>query len=150
MIPLVLETPRYLINHGKSEKGLRNLTLLRKLPVDHPYVQTEFQEIEAQFFHEQEVRKGHNYGIVLKDVFTDRSNFQRFFLVSRKLCIVRENEYLSSQAVMLFLFHKLTGTDSLVRLALFPCNLKPATLTMLSELLRASHLRAHRCQSRVI
>jgi hypothetical protein len=51
--------------------------------MDHPYVQTEFQEIEAQFLHEQDARKGHDYGVVLKDVFTDRSNFRRFFLVSR-------------------------------------------------------------------
>lgn len=83
MIPLVPETPRYLINHGKSEKGLKNLTLLRGLPMDHPYVQTEFQEIQAQFHHEQDARKGHNYLVVFKDVFTDRSNFRRFLLVSR-------------------------------------------------------------------
>lgn len=82
MIPLVPETPRYLINRGKSEQGLKNLTRLRKLPADHPYVQTEFQEIEAQYLHEQEAHKGHNYWVVLKDVFTNRSNFQRFFLVS--------------------------------------------------------------------
>lgn len=83
MIPLVPETPRYLINHGKSEQGLKNLALLRQLSEDHPYVQIEFQEIEAQFLHEQEARKGHNYWIVLNDVFTDRSNFRRFFLVSQ-------------------------------------------------------------------
>lgn len=51
--------------------------------MDHPYIQTEFQEIEAQFFHEQDARKGHNYSVVLKDVFTERSNFRRFFLVSQ-------------------------------------------------------------------
>lgn len=81
MIPLVPETPRFLINHGKSEQGLKNLTKLRKLPADHPYVQTEYQEIDAQFRHEQETHRGHNYWIVLQDVFTDKSNFQRFFLV---------------------------------------------------------------------
>jgi hypothetical protein len=87
MIPLVPETPRYLINRGKSEQGLMNLTLLRKLPADHPYVLTEFQEIEAQFFHEQEAHKGHNYWIVLKDVIANRSNFRRFFLVSQRSVI---------------------------------------------------------------
>jgi hypothetical protein len=51
--------------------------------MDHPYVQTEFQEIEAQFIHEQDARKGHSYSVVLKDVFTERSNFRRFFLVSQ-------------------------------------------------------------------
>ena len=91
MVPFIPETPRYLINHGKSDEGLRNLTLLRRLPMDHPYVQTEFQEIEAQFLHEQEARKGHNYWIVLKDVFTDRSNFRRFFLVSQNSAQSRED-----------------------------------------------------------
>lgn len=53
--------------------------------MDHPYIQTEFQEIEAQFVHEQDARKGHSYAVVLKDVFADRSNFRRFFLVSQSL-----------------------------------------------------------------
>ena len=96
MIPFVPETPRYLINHGKSEQGLKNLCKLRNLPAEHPYVQTEYQEIAAQVRYEQECHQGHSYLVVLKDIFTIRSNFQRFFL-----------------AVMLFLFHKFTGTDSL-------------------------------------
>lgn len=55
MIPFVPETPRYLINHGKSEKGLKNLMKLRNLPAEHVYIQTEYQEIEAQVRSEQEV-----------------------------------------------------------------------------------------------
>ncbi|KAJ5994911.1 hypothetical protein N7481_001888 [Penicillium waksmanii] len=96
MIPFLSETPRWLINHGKSEQGLKNICQLRKLPADHEYVQTEYREIEAQVRQEQESYAGHNYWVVVKDIFTSRSNFQRFFL-----------------AVMLFLFHKFTGTDSL-------------------------------------
>ncbi|KAJ5786759.1 uncharacterized protein N7503_011971 [Penicillium pulvis] len=96
MVPFVPETPRWLINHGKQEKGLANICKLRKLPADHEYVQTEYREIEAQVRHEQECFAGHNYWVVLKDIFTSRNNFQRFFL-----------------AAMLFLFHKFTGTDSL-------------------------------------
>ncbi|CAG7983508.1 unnamed protein product [Penicillium salamii] len=96
MIPFVPETPRYLINHGKNEEGLKNICKLRKLPADHEYVQTEYREILAQVRHEQEAFAGHNYWVVLKDVFSTRSNFQRFFL-----------------CIMLFLFHKFTGTDSL-------------------------------------
>jgi MFS family permease len=96
MIPFVPETPRYLINRGKNEQGLKNLCKLRKLPADHHYVQTEYQEILAQVRFEQDEHKGYNYWIVLQDIFTNKSNFQRFFL-----------------AVMLFLFHKFTGTDAL-------------------------------------
>lgn len=96
MIPFVPETPRWLINHGRHEEGLANICRLRNLPAEHEYVQTEYREIEAQVAHEQECYAGHNYWVVVKDIFTSRNNFQRFFL-----------------AVMLFLFHKLTGTDSL-------------------------------------
>jgi len=86
MIPFIPETPRYLVNRGKSEQGLKNLTRLRRLPATHSYVQIEFREIEAQYHQEQEARKGHNYWTVLQDVFTDKSNSRRFFLVS---CISR-------------------------------------------------------------
>ncbi|KAL4967108.1 uncharacterized protein BDV14DRAFT_207608 [Aspergillus stella-maris] len=96
MIPWIPETPRYLINHGKTEQGLKNLCRLRKLPVDHPYIQQEFREIQAQVQFEQETAQGHNYWVVVKDIFGNKSNLQRFIL-----------------AVLLFLFHKLTGTDSL-------------------------------------
>ncbi|KAJ5725181.1 uncharacterized protein N7483_006538 [Penicillium malachiteum] len=96
MIPFVPETPRWLINHGKHEQGLANICKLRKLPPYHEYVQTEFREIEAQVTYEQEFYAGHSYWVVIKDIFTLKNNFQRFFL-----------------AIMLFLFHKLTGTDSL-------------------------------------
>jgi len=82
MVPFIPETPRYLINHGKSEQGLNNLARLRNLSADHPYVQTEFREMEAQYHCEQHVHVGHNYSVVFKDVFTNRSNFRRFFLVS--------------------------------------------------------------------
>ena len=75
---------------------MKNLKKLRKLPADHPYLLTEFHEIDAQARFEQEAHKGHGLWAVLQDIFTSRNNFQRFFL-----------------AVMLFLFHKFTGTDSL-------------------------------------
>ncbi|KAL4940580.1 hypothetical protein BDV06DRAFT_230246 [Aspergillus oleicola] len=96
MIPFVPETPRYLINHGKAEQGLKNLCRLRKLPADHPYVQIEYREIQAQVQFEQETAEGHSYWVVIKDIFGNKSNLQRFIL-----------------AVLLFIFHKLTGTDSL-------------------------------------
>jgi MFS family permease len=56
MVLFVPETPRYLINHNKGERGMKNLVKLRKLPAEHSYIQTEYQEIEAQVRSEQEVR----------------------------------------------------------------------------------------------
>lgn len=96
MILGVGETPRYLISRGRDSMGLRNLCKLRQLDSGHPYIKLEYAEIQAQVAHEQEVRTGRNYWVVLQDIFTNKSNFQRLFL-----------------CVMLFIFHKLTGTDSL-------------------------------------
>ncbi|KAL1612855.1 hypothetical protein SLS60_001085 [Paraconiothyrium brasiliense] len=96
MLWWVLETPRALIARGKREDGLKNLMRLRELPEDHPYLQQEFMEVCAQVDQEQEVAAGRNYMLVVKDIAFVPSNRRRFFL-----------------AVMLFLFHKFTGTDSL-------------------------------------
>ncbi|TDZ35031.1 putative quinate permease [Colletotrichum spinosum] len=96
LIWFVVETPRALIAKGKEELGLENLCKLRGLPADHPYVRQEYMEITAQVEAEQQTAKGTNYVVVIKDIGTNASNRRRLFL-----------------AIMLFLFHKLTGTDSL-------------------------------------
>ncbi|KAL5377848.1 hypothetical protein DPSP01_009463 [Paraphaeosphaeria sporulosa] len=96
MLWWVLETPRALIARGKRADGLKNLMRLRKLPEDHPYIQQEYMETCAQVDQEQEVAVGRNYMLVIKDIAFVPSNRRRFFL-----------------AIMLFLFHKFTGTDSL-------------------------------------
>lgn len=96
MLWWVMETPRALIAKGKRESGLKNLTKLRKLPEDHPYIQQEYMEVCAQVDQEQETAAGRNYLLVIKDIAFIPSNRRRFFL-----------------AIMLFLFHKFTGTDSL-------------------------------------
>ncbi|EMR64690.1 putative quinate permease protein [Eutypa lata UCREL1] len=96
MLFFVINTPRALIAKGKRELGLRKLCELRNLSSDHQYVQQEYMEICAQVDAEQELVKGTNYWIVIKDIATIPSNTRRFFL-----------------ATTLFLFHKFTGTDSL-------------------------------------
>ncbi|KAK8139817.1 Quinate permease [Apiospora sp. TS-2023a] len=93
---VVIDTPRGLISRGKRELGLKNLCELRNLPAEHPYLHQEYSEICAQVDAEQELTKGTNYWVVMKDIFTVRSNSRRFFL-----------------ATTLFVFHKFTGTDSL-------------------------------------
>lgn len=96
MLPFVIETPRALIARGKRELGLTNLVKIRKLDESHPYLQQEYLEICAQVDAEQEACAGRNYWNVIKDIIYVPSNRRRFFL-----------------AIMLFLFHKFTGTDSL-------------------------------------
>ncbi|KAM0273625.1 hypothetical protein ACHAQH_008219 [Verticillium albo-atrum] len=96
LIWFVIETPRALISKGKKERGLKNLCKLRGLPADHPYVHQEYMKINTQAEFEQSQYKGYNYIAVFKDIGKNPSNRRRFFLAN-----------------MLFLFHKLTGTDSL-------------------------------------
>lgn len=80
MIPFLSETPRYLMRIGKRKQGLVNLCKLRKLSADHPYIQLEYQETINQLDAEQQIHAGNSYLQIVKDVFTDAKNFQRFFL----------------------------------------------------------------------
>ncbi|KAH8672421.1 quinate permease [Ilyonectria robusta] len=96
LIWFVVETPRALISKGQYEVGLKNLCKLRGLPADHPYVHQEYMEITAQAEIEQAQTKGYSYITVMREIATNASNRRRLFL-----------------AVMLFIFHKLTGTDSI-------------------------------------
>lgn len=41
------ESPRWLLQRGKQEKALKNLSYLRKLPADHPYIQEEVAHMQA-------------------------------------------------------------------------------------------------------
>ncbi|UPL02715.1 hypothetical protein LCI18_013649 [Fusarium solani-melongenae] len=42
------ESPRWLIANGKREKGLRVLSKLRNLPLDHPYMEEEIAQIDLK------------------------------------------------------------------------------------------------------
>lgn len=83
MVPFVPDSPRWLINHGKSEQGLRNLTRLRKLPAEHVYVQTEYQEIEAQVRSEQEVCIAHQASSLSLFAFAHVHSIYRHAKVTR-------------------------------------------------------------------
>jgi sugar porter (SP) family MFS transporter len=51
------ETPRYLIRSDKPEKAARSLSRLRRLPADHPAIQEELDEIQANHEHELSLGK---------------------------------------------------------------------------------------------
>lgn len=48
----IKESPRWLITKGKSEQAAENLSYLRQLPPDHPYVQEEINQVKEQYEHE--------------------------------------------------------------------------------------------------
>ncbi|KAF5598833.1 quinate permease [Fusarium pseudocircinatum] len=78
MILLFPESPRWLIDHGKEEEGLKVLAKLHTNGNENdPWVQAEYLQIQSAIAHEHEVAaKGY------RELFTDRASFRRLFLVT--------------------------------------------------------------------
>ena len=51
------ETPRYLIKMDKYDKAARSLGKLRRLPIDHPAVIEELNEVQANHLYEMSLGK---------------------------------------------------------------------------------------------
>ncbi|KAF8429799.1 general substrate transporter [Tirmania nivea] len=52
------ETPRFLIKQGKYDEAAKSMSRLRKLPVDHPVLVEELNEIKANHEYEAQVASG--------------------------------------------------------------------------------------------
>lgn len=78
MILLFPESPRWLIDHGKEQQGLKTLAKLHANGNENdPWVQAEYLQIQQAIAYEHEhSAKGY------KDLFSDRSSFRRLFLVT--------------------------------------------------------------------
>ncbi|TKY85303.1 hypothetical protein EX895_005465 [Sporisorium graminicola] len=63
------EAPRWLINKGRVEEGIRNLCYLRNLPQEHPYIQFELQQIQDQIRAEHEAGHDSSFVSKLKEAF---------------------------------------------------------------------------------
>ena len=55
------ETPRYLIKKDKYDEALKSMSRLRALPIDHPVLIEELQEIKANHEFETQAAKGGAY-----------------------------------------------------------------------------------------
>jgi MFS family permease len=76
LILLFPESPRWLIQHGKKEQGLKNLADLHAYGNEQdPWVRAEYSQIEEQIRQEEEL-EAKSY----KDLFTDKSSFRRLLL----------------------------------------------------------------------
>lgn len=51
------ETPRYLIKTDKYDKAAKSLAQLRRLPIDHPAVIEELNEVQANHLYEMSLGK---------------------------------------------------------------------------------------------
>lgn len=77
---LALESPRWLIKVGKHDKAATTLCKLRKLPLDHPYVQTEIIDINDQLNREREATRGTSWLGPIKELLLSPANRYRLML----------------------------------------------------------------------
>ena len=74
------ESPRYLIKKGRREEATRNMSRIRQLPTDHPYVLREIHAIDVQWQEEQESTMGQGWLGVVKEIFLVPGNLYRLYL----------------------------------------------------------------------
>ncbi|KAK8082399.1 quinate permease [Apiospora saccharicola] len=78
---LTSETPRFLLAQNKRTEALSTLVKFRRLPEDHPYVRTEFANMEHQLNLELEVKSGSSFFDLVRETFGNVENRRRFFLM---------------------------------------------------------------------
>lgn len=75
-----LESPRWLAKVGRDEQAAANMSKLRKLPLDHPYVRSELIDIHDQLEREREATLGSGFLGPLKELFLLPGNRYRILL----------------------------------------------------------------------
>lgn len=75
-----LESPRWLCKVGKQEQATINMSKLRRLPADHPYVRAEMIDIQDQLEREKEATMGLGFMGPVKELFLIGSNRYRIIL----------------------------------------------------------------------
>ncbi|KAJ4373131.1 hypothetical protein N0V83_003422 [Neocucurbitaria cava] len=74
------ESPRWLIKVGRHEEALENLSRLRQLPGDHPYVTSEIIDINDQLNREREATMGTSWLGPIRELFSSKANLYRIML----------------------------------------------------------------------
>ena len=77
-----VESPRWLLKVNKPDKAAKNLSKLRNLPTDHPYVLGEISDINEQINAENEATEGNTIFAMIKEIFCVKSIRYRFFAVA--------------------------------------------------------------------
>ncbi len=74
------ESPRWLMKKNKVDQAYRNLSKIRNLPEDHPYILSEINDIQEHMKHEKEVMQDTSVLGLFKEFITVSSVRYRLFL----------------------------------------------------------------------
>ncbi|PWY97030.1 MFS general substrate transporter [Testicularia cyperi] len=74
------ESPRWLIKQGRYEEGRKNLSYLRNMDIDHPYIANELEVMEQQIEAEKRALEGLNLFQVIKKLVCNSNNQYILFL----------------------------------------------------------------------
>ena len=92
---VVWESPRWLAQKDRLEDTLTTLSLIRQLPIDHPYILEELDDIKAQIAREREVNSGATFWQLMKE-FSGRGYRNRLGI-----------------GVMMMIFQNLSGINAI-------------------------------------
>lgn len=76
----VRESPRYLAKVGRNDEALNTMSIIRNLPPDHPYIQSEMRGIHDQLAREREATLNLRWFGPLKELFMNPSNRYRIMI----------------------------------------------------------------------
>ncbi|KAI5950288.1 hypothetical protein KGF57_004350 [Candida theae] len=76
-----IESPRWLLKHGKAHEAVEKLSKLRKLPVDHPYIIAEISDINEQVMAEKEAARSSSLIGNFKQIVTVKSIAYRLIII---------------------------------------------------------------------
>lgn len=74
------ESPRWLASQDSWEKATEVLSDVRRLPVDHPYLQQELLELRTQLDQERAIMKDTGFWALQKECWTVAGNRKRALL----------------------------------------------------------------------
>lgn len=97
---LCVESPRWLVKVNKADKAAENLSKLRHLSPDHPYILAEISDINEQLLAEKEATKNSNIISNFKALVTNKSIAYRFFAISAACQVI--GQWTGANAVTIY------------------------------------------------
>ncbi|SPO29093.1 related to transporter (major facilitator superfamily) [Ustilago trichophora] len=77
-----IESPRWLLNSGRDEQALDNLSSFRNLDASHPYIAQEFEMMQRGVLEEKHASRGASMWQLTKEVFATANSRRRFWILT--------------------------------------------------------------------